>query len=102
MKTILAILLLSVSSLSYAQHRGHHGHWKPYHQHRHWHHNHDWVVPALIGGAVVYAATRPDPVIVQQPTLILQPNQVVIDGVVYNKQIMIINGVHTEVLVKAS
>ncbi len=101
MKKVLAILLLAAaSSTAFAQHGGHrwhHGH------HRHWHHDHGrWIVPAIIGGAVVYAATRPDPVIVQQPTIVLQPNQVIIDGVVYNKQVMIINGVQTEVLVKAS
>jgi hypothetical protein len=97
MKNLLAILLMTVSSIAVAGPKhGHHGH------HRHWHSNHSWVVPALIGGAVVYAATRSDPVIIQQPTIVLQPNQVMIDGVVYNKQIMIINGVQTEVLVKAS
>jgi hypothetical protein len=69
-------------------------------RHHHWHHRNNWVVPAIIGGAVVYAATRPTPVIVQQPTVVLQPNQIIIDGVVYNKQIMIINGVETEVLVR--
>lgn len=98
MKKVLAILLLSVSSMAFAQHHGfRHGH-----HHHHRHHGMNWVVPALIGGTVVYMATRPDPVVVQQPTIILQPNQVVIDGVVYNKQVMIINGVQTEVLVKAS
>lgn len=101
MKTLLAVLALTLSSTAFAQHHGHrwhHGH----HHHRHWHANHGWVVPAIIGGAVVYAATRPDPVVVQQPTIVLQPNQVIIDGVVYTKQIMIINGVQTEVLIKVS
>ncbi|NBO99950.1 MAG: hypothetical protein EBU90_07445 [Proteobacteria bacterium] len=66
-------------------------------QHFHRHHgqfHHGWVLPALIGGAVVYAATRPDPVIV------LQPNQVIIDGVIYTKQIMIINGIQQEILIR--
>lgn len=100
MKAVLAVLLLGFSSLAAAQHHGHrHGHHNFHH--RHWHSSHNWVVPALIGGAVVYAATRPDPVIIQQPTIVLQPNQVVIDGVVYTKQIMIINGVQTEVLVRS-
>ncbi len=98
MKTLITVLALLISTSAFAQHRGHHGHWK--HHHRHIHSNHNWVVPALIGGAVVYAATRPGPVIVQQPQVILQPNQVIIDGVLYTKQIMIINGVETEVLVK--
>ncbi len=101
MKTLLAVLALTLSTTAFAQH-GHHGPRHFGHHHRHWHHNHSWVVPAIIGGAVVYAATRPDPVVVQQPTIVLQPYQIVIDGVVYTKQIMIINGVQTEVLVKVS
>lgn len=106
MKKFIAFLLLAVSSTVFAQHGGHHNRHHNWHNKHHWHHKHydhsRWIVPAIIGGAVVYAATRPEPVIVQQPTIILQPNQVIIDGVVYNKQIMIINGVQTEVLVKAS
>lgn len=99
MKKILAVLLLSLSSVAFAQH-GHYGPRHFGHHHRHWHPNYGWVVPAVIGGAVVYAATRPAPVVVQQPTVVLQPNQVIIDGVIYTKQVMIINGVETEVLVR--
>ena len=61
MKKAIAIALLTASTSLFAQH-GHYG----YHNHYHgggggW----GWVAPALIGGAVVYAATRP-PVVVQQ------------------------------------
>jgi len=99
MKKLLALILLTASSTALAQY---HGHGHRHYAHRHWHSPpaHHWIVPALIGGAVVYAATRPDPVIVQQPTLILQPNQVVIDGVIYTRQIMIVNGIQQEVLVR--
>jgi len=99
MKKLLAFLLFTASSAALA---GPHHHGHRHYGHRHWHSPpaHHWVVPALIGGAVVYAATRPDPVIVQQPTVVLQPNQVVIDGVIYTKQIMFINGVTQEVLVR--
>lgn len=98
MKKLLAFLLLTSSTIAFAG--PHHGH--RHHGHRHWHSPpvHHWVVPALIGGAVVYAATRPDPVIIQQPSVVLQANQVIIDGVVYTKQIIIINGVQQEVLVR--
>jgi len=70
MKKVLAVLLLTLSTVpAMAQH--HHGHW-----HGHGHRVHgggwNWVVPAIIGGAVVYGATRPDPVIVQQPPIIVQ------------------------------
>ncbi len=101
MKKIIALIALTFSSVTFAgpnHHWNHHRH--HWHNKHHWHHNHSWVVPALIGGAVVYAATRPDPVVVQQPSIVLQPNQVIIDGVIYFKQIMIINGVQTEVLVR--
>ena len=100
MKKIIAAAALLTSSMAlagpYHGHRHHYGH-------RHWHNPpaHHWVIPALIGGAVVYAATRQDPVVIQQqPTLVLQPNQVIIDGVVYTRQVMIINGYQQEVLVR--
>ena len=100
MKTLIAALTLAASGIAVAN-PYHHGH--KHHAHRHWHSPpaHHWIVPALIGGAVVYAATRPDPVIIQQqPALVLQPNQVIIDGVIYTKQIMIVNGIQQEVLVR--
>ena len=52
MKKILAVLLLVTSSAAFAQHHGprHFGH----HHHRHWHPHYGWIVPAVIGGAVVY------------------------------------------------
>ena len=60
-----------------------------------------WIVPAVIGGAVVYAATRPDPVIVQQPSVIVQPSDIVyINGIAHRKQIMIVNGQYQEVFVR--
>lgn len=79
----------------------HHGH-RPHMQHRHWHSPpaHHWIVPALIGGAVVYAATRPDPVIVQPAPVVVQNQYVVIDGITYKKEIMIVNGVQQEVLIR--
>ena len=70
MKKLLAIALLTLASIpAMAQH--HHGY-----GHGHWNRGYNggwnWVVPAIIGGAVVYGATRPDPVIVQQPPIIVQ------------------------------
>ena len=112
MKTLIAVLALTLSSTAFAHYNGHRNFGHHHHHHRHWHHNHGWVAPLIIGGAVGYALNRPAPVflemnrpapiIVQQPlqTVVLQPNQVMIDGVVYTKQTMIINGVETEVLVK--
>lgn len=95
MKKLIALLLVTLSATAMAQHRhgGHH--------HGHGGHGWGWVAPALIGGAVVYAATRP-PVIVQQPPVVVQqPTDVVyIDGVAYRKQIMLVNGYYQEVLIR--
>jgi len=99
MKTLIAAVVLTFSSLAMAGPHGH-GYRHHGHHHRHWSPGYSWIAPALIGGAVVYAATRPDPVVIQQPPVVLQPNQVVIDSVVYTKQYVIMNGVHTEVLVR--
>jgi hypothetical protein len=102
MKAIIAAVLFCLSGTAFAQHHGHGFRHHNFHHRHHWHHGHGWVVPALIGGTVVYMATRPNPVIVNQPpqTVVLEPNQVMINGIVYTKQTMIINGVDTEVLVK--
>jgi hypothetical protein len=99
MKRLLAGLMLSVLAVSAnAQHHG----W------RHGHHGHHggsswgWVVPAVIGGTVVYAATRPPVVVQQQPVIVQQPpaEVVYIDGIAYKKQVMVINGQAQEVLVR--
>ena len=44
-----------------------HDHRHPVYPSRHY----DWIMPALVGGAVVYAATRP-PVVQQPPVVQLQ------------------------------
>ncbi len=107
MKTMLigfiAAFGLTLSTNSFAHHGGphrlHHWHHHGHHVHKTWHHR-DWVIPAVIGGAVVYAATRPETVVIQNPPVVVTPQTVVIDGVTYTKQIMIINGVQQEVLVR--
>jgi hypothetical protein len=65
MKYLIAIILTALALTANAQHRPypHHGHGGA--------HGWGWVAPALVGGAVVYAATRP-PVVVQQP-VVVQP-----------------------------
>lgn len=61
-KTILAVLfgLASVAHAHGPSHHYHGGHWG------------NWVAPAIIGGVVTYAITRPQPqpVIIQQPPVI--------------------------------
>ena len=52
MKRLITLILLTLSMTAMAQHR-HHGHYG------HGGHGWGWVAPALIGGAIVYGATRP-------------------------------------------
>ena len=102
--TVLALSLSTATTPVRAQHHHHHHGMRHFDHHQHrvgsnW----GWVAPAVIGGAVVYGLTRPDPVVVQQPVYVQQPvapTTVVIDGVVYTRQVMIVNGVAQEVLVR--
>jgi len=67
MKKLVLVGLIGLTALS-AQANGHHGHRRhPVYPSRHY----DWVVPAIVTGAVVYAATRPP--VVQQPPVVVQP-----------------------------
>ena len=96
MKKLIALILVTLSATAMAQHR--HG---GYHHHHHHGNGWGWVGPALVGGAVVYAITRP-PVVVQQPPVVTAPTPeiVYIDGVAYRKQLIMVNGYYQEVLVR--
>lgn len=95
MKRLFAILILCACTGAMAQHRHYHGH-----HHHHGHANFGWVAPALIGGAVVYALTRPTTAM-PAPVVTVPVNDVVyIDGVAYRKQLMLINGYYQEILVR--
>jgi hypothetical protein len=61
MKKIILALFLVFSAQAQAQwhHGGGHYYWRP---------GYGWVVPAVVGGAIVYEATRPS-VVVVQPTM---------------------------------
>jgi len=67
----LFLISLLVSSSAFAQHH-HHGHWRPHHSGG-W----GWVVPAVVGGVVVYEITKPH-VVVQQPPVVVQQPPVVV------------------------
>jgi hypothetical protein len=103
MKTKIIAALIAMAPLSsMAQH--HHG-MRHFDHHQHYRGSWGWVAPAVIGGAVVYGLTRPvivqqQPVYVQQPTVVDPSQVVVIDGIAYTKQIMIVNGVTQEVLIR--
>jgi hypothetical protein len=103
MKTKIIAALIAMAPLSgMAQH---HGGMRHFDHHQHHRGSWGWVAPAVIGGAVVYGLTRPvivqqQPVYVQQPTIVDPSQVVVIDGIAYTKQIMIVNGVTQEVLIR--
>jgi hypothetical protein len=95
------LFLLPLSAMAQHHHGFHPGFYRPYYGP-----NWGWVAPAVIGGAVAYGLSRPAPVVVQQPIyvqqtpVVVQPQVVIIDGIEYTKQTMIINGVSQEVLVR--
>ncbi len=80
MKRILTALAVSLALVgtAQAQHR-HYGHvFRAQHGYHHHHHGGHWsggrwIVPAIIGGAVVYAATRPEPAVAQPAPVIVVP-----------------------------
>ena len=66
MKKLLLVLALLLPTLAFAQHYHHHNH-RP-----HWRYQNggwSWMVPAVIGGVVVYeiAKQQPPTVVIQQP-----------------------------------
>lgn len=64
MKNLILVLTLMLSTTAFAQHHGHHGH-----HHRHGGYNSGWWIgPAIVGGVVTYALTRPQTA--PQPTVI--------------------------------
>ena len=60
MKYLIATILTALALTANAQHR---------HHHHHGGYGWGWVAPALIGGAIVYGATRPAP----QPQVVYVP-----------------------------
>jgi hypothetical protein len=98
---ILASVLFLLPLSAMAQH---HQGFRHFDHHQHYRGEWGWVAPAVIGGAVVYGLTRPvivqQPVYVQQSPVLGQTQIVIIDGIEYTKQTMIINGVSQEVLVR--
>jgi len=67
----------------------------------------NWVAPAIIGGVIGYELSQPKTVIVEQPSvvytqpqIVLGPNDVVVNGIIYTKQLTVVNGITQEVLVR--
>ena len=103
MKRLLTFVLVFFATTAFAGPNGYHGSalHSPHHHRHHGGNGWGWVGPALIGGAVVYAITRP-PVVVQQPPVVTAPSSdiVYIDGFAYRKQWILVNGAYQEVLVR--
>lgn len=99
MKKLLAAIMLCTSLPLAAQHR--HNHHHHHHHYRH-HGNWNWVAPAVIGGAIAYAITRPtEPVQAPVNVYPAYPSDLVyIDGVAYRRQLVLINGYYQEVFVR--
>lgn len=73
---IVGFVFLALVLPAQAQHHGYHGH---YHRHHHGHYN--WLAPMIVGGAVTYILTRPQPQVVQQQQpIVLQPGQQIVCG----------------------
>ena len=64
---ILALALITIAAPAAAHGPGHH------HAHHYHRSSADWLVPALVGGAVVYAITRPTVVVQEQPRVVQVP-----------------------------
>jgi hypothetical protein len=96
---LIGAVLAAATMSSFAQY----GHYRPpIHHHGH---SNDWVAPLIIGGIIGAVITRENnPVVVQQPHVIIQQplpsNTVIIDGRLYVKQIMSVDGIYREVLVR--
>jgi hypothetical protein len=105
-RTLIAITLAAgLVAPALAQH--HHG-MRHFDHHAHRGSGWGWIAPTIIGGVVGYEIARanqpvyvqPNPVYVQQAPAYVQYPTVVVDGVAYTRQIMIVNGVSQEVLIR--
>lgn len=74
MKKFLLLMLMTITATAMAQ--GHHGggYWARGYGGGGW----QWMIPTVIGGAIVYEAARQQPVYVQQPVIIQQQQPVLV------------------------
>jgi hypothetical protein len=70
-KLFIALALACVTLPALAQHHGYRSHGHHNHHYRHPGYG-GWVAPLIIGGAIGYTLTRPEPVIIQQPIYVEQ------------------------------
>lgn len=58
MKKLLTVALTTLTFNVYAQHHGYNHPQPHYNPPRHHHESAEWVIPALIGGAIIYSITN--------------------------------------------
>jgi len=73
MKKLLVILLMTLCASAMAQRHHGGGYWG-----RGYGGGWQWMVPTIIGGAIVYEVARQQPVYVQQPVIIQQQQPVLV------------------------
>jgi len=106
-KIFLALVMLAATATASAQWHHHHHH-GGYYRGGGYYSGGNWVAPLIIGGiAGAVIARETAPVVIQQPQVIIQQQPVYanpeiryVDGIAYRVQIMNINGVNQEVLVR--
>jgi hypothetical protein len=64
---VLVLITLSASAMAYGKGGHHRGYWA-----RSYGGGWQWMVPTIIGGAIVYEVARQKPVYVQQPVIVQQ------------------------------
>jgi hypothetical protein len=66
MKKLVLLILLMCSTITHADHWRHGG------GRYYWHPGYGWVAPAVVGGLIVYEATRPPVTVIQQQPVYIQ------------------------------
>jgi hypothetical protein len=104
-KIVIGLILAGIGSVSLAHPR--YGYYDRYNYHRPAIVERDWVTPLIIGGiagaVIMREASRPTVVIQEVPVIVQEPlpsNSVIIDGKLYIRQMMQIDGIWREVMIQ--
>lgn len=109
-KILIGAVLAGLAVSAVAQHRPYRPPMESYRDRGYHHHvqrgdNGAWIAPLIIGGivgAVIARESQQPQVVVQQPPVVVAPpvNAVIIDGQIYTKQVIYVDGVYREVLIR--
>ena len=98
MKKILTIALLTlVATTASAQYHHHQRQYQQQHHQRHGHSIVPFVLGAVVAGVIIESQRQP---VIVQPAIVADPNVAYIDGQIYRKEVIFINGSYQEVLVR--